>query len=153
MKAKRIVRWALLAFVAVSIGVAVIKESIARPSSLDTDSARDGDNVVVYYMHTTFRCATCNRVESTAEKLIRAEFAEALNDGHVKWASVDFQEHEDLAVRYEVGGNMIVVVRFKDGKEVDRRRLANVMDLAVDDKWNEIEDGVRQAVRACLGGE
>jgi len=149
MKAKIIARWVLLTFVAVSIGVAVIKETAL--SGAQTVVAFNG--VVVYYMHTTFRCATCNRVESTAEKLIRAEFAEALNDGRLQWESVDFQEHEDLAVRYEVGGNMIVVVRFKDGKEIDRRRLANVMDLAIEDKWTEIEDGVRKAVGACLGGE
>jgi len=153
MKTKRIVSGVLLAFVAVSIAVAVIKETVARPRALDTDTTVKGDNVVVYYLHTTFRCVTCNRVETTAEKLIRAEFAKAITDGRLQWESVDFQEHDDIAVRYEVGGNMIVVARLKDGKEVGSTRLTNVMDLAIDDNWTQLEDDVRTAVRAALEGE
>ena len=151
MGAKRIVRGVLLAFVAVSIAVAVIKESTARSSSVAPGTV-DGDGVIVYYMHTTFRCATCNRVEATADKLIRGEFAEPLTNGRLQWVSVDYQQYEEMAVRYEIGGNMIVVVRLKDGKEVQRTRLANVMDLAIAGKWDQLENDVRQAVRACLAG-
>ena len=152
MKAKGIVSGVLLAFVAVSIAVAVIKETVARPAP-DADIAGKGDTVVVYYLHTTFRCATCNRVEATAEKLIRAEFATAIDDGRLVWKSVDFQEHDDMAVRYEVGGNMIVVARMKDGKEVGATRLTNVMDLAIDDNWTQLADDVRSAVGAALEGK
>ena len=150
MKAKRIVCGVLLAFVFISICVAIAKEMII--SSVVEASPPRGDRVVVYYMHASFRCVTCNRVEATADKLIRSEFDTQLNDGRLQWMAVNFQENEALADLYEVSGNMIVVVRFKDDKEVDRRRLADVMDLAVDGKWDRIEARVRQAIGACLAG-
>lgn len=151
MKAKRIVRGVLLGFVAISIGFAIAKEFVVTSAQLAEPPS--GDRTVVFYMHATFRCATCNRVESTAQTLIATEFSGPVNDGSLEWVPVDFQQNEELADRYTVSGNMIVVVRFKDGKEVCRKRLANVMDLAVDGKWDRIRTDLRQAVSTCLAGE
>ena len=150
MKAKRIVRGVLLAFVFISIYFAIAKEMTVSP--VQVPEPPRGDDVVVYYMHASFRCATCNRLEATADKLIRTEFAAQLDDGRLQWMPVNFQEDDELARRYQVSGNMIVVVRFKDGEEVDCRRLADVMDLAADGKWDRIEAQVRQAIGACLAG-
>ena len=151
MKAKRIVSGVLLGFVAVSIGFAIAKEFRVSPAPVAKPA--DGDRTVVYYMHASFRCATCNRIESTAETLLRTEFAGPLDDGRLQWTPVDFQQNEELAYLYAVSRNMIVVVRFKDGKEVCRERLAHVMDMAVDGDWDQIRTDVRQAVSACLAGE
>ena len=151
MKAKRIVRGVLLAFVFISIGFALAREMIVSPVPVPEPPKGD-DEVVVYYMHASIRCAPCNRLEATVDTLIGTEFAAPLNSGRLQWLAVDFQQNEALADLYEVSGPMIVVVRFKDGEEVDRKRLTDVMDLAADDKWDRIEDRVRQAIGACLAG-
>ena len=152
MKARKIIGKLLLGFVLISIGFAIGKE-VTRARMLShadaaPTAAGERDKVVVYYMHATFRCVTCNLVESMGEELVRTEFADAVKAGKLEWREVNFQQNEQLAVRYKVGGNMIIVARFKDGKEVAHRRLDRVMELA--NKRNEYMSYVRGGVSEML---
>lgn len=154
MKAKRILSKLLLALVLVSIGVAIGKEmgaSQGEPmasTSSDPSSVQVERKVVVYYLHSSFRCVTCNAVESMADELMRTEFADDLKSGRLEWKPVDYLQDEELADRYNVGGNMIVVVRFVGDKEVEARRLDKVMDLVRDRA--RFLDYVRSAVSELL---
>ena len=154
MKAKGILSKFLLAFVLVSIGVAIGKEmaaSCSKPTIPTTSapSATQGEQrVVVYYLHSSFRCVTCNAVESMTDELMRTEFADALKSGRLEWKRVDYLQDEQLAERYNVAGNMIVVARFLGDREVEVRRLDKVMDLAGDRA--RFLDYVRAAVSELL---
>ena len=151
MKAKKIIGRLLLAFVLVSIGFAIGKEverSRVATQAQASPATVGEDKVIVYYMHATFRCVTCNMVESMGEELVRTEFAEFVRAGQLEWRPVDYQENDELARHYNVGGNMIVVAKFRDGKEVESRRLDRVMELA--GRRDEFLDYVRSAIRACL---
>lgn len=156
MKAKKIIGKLLMAFVLVSIGFAVGKEvekgRAGASASPAVPAPGDGqDKTIVYYMHASFRCVTCNRVESMGAELVRSEFADAVRDGRMEWKAVNYQENDDLANRYKVGGNMIVVVRFRGGKEVASRRLDRVMELA--NKRGEFMPYVRNGIQAVLEGK
>jgi hypothetical protein len=153
MKAKRIVGNLLFGFVLVTVGFAIGKEveknrSAARTPETSPAGATGEDKVIVYYMHATLRCLTCNMVESMGEELVRTEFADAVKDGRLEWKAVDYQENDTLAKHYNVGGSMIVVVRFHDGKEVEGRRLDRVMELA--GSRDEFMGYVRDAIRDLL---
>ncbi len=154
MKAKKIIGRLLLAFVLISIGFVLGKETaqrrLAGPAKDAPADAAGGDKVVVYYLHATFRCVTCNLIESMGEELVRTEFAEAVRASRLEWRAVNFQEDDELATRYQVGGNLIVVARFRDGKEVESRRLDRVMELA--GKREEFQAYVRAAIRELLEG-
>jgi len=156
MKAKKTIGKLLLGFVLISIGVAIGKEmgasqgeSMASTSS-DPSSMRGEPKVVVYYLHSSFRCVTCNAVESMTDELMRTEFADDLKSGRLEWKRVDYLQDEQLAERYNVGGNMIVVARFLGDKEVEAKRLDKVMDLAGDPA--RFLDYVRAAVSELLKG-
>jgi len=101
-------------------------------------------------MHASFRCVTCNLIESTADELIRTEFSDAVKAARLEWKPVDFQENEQLAKRYNVGGNMIIVARFRDGKEVAHKRLDRVMELVGrrDEFLSYVRDGIREMLEA-----
>jgi len=153
MKAKKIVGNLLLAFVLVSVGFAIGKEveknrSSARTVEASPAAATGEDKVIVYYMHATFRCLTCNMIESMGEELVRTQFADAVKDGRLEWKAVDYQENDTLAKHYNVGGSMIVVARFRDGKEVESQRLDRVMELA--GKRTEFVAYVRGAIQNLL---
>ena len=152
MKAKKIIGRLLLAFVLVSVGFAIGKETTRR--RMLSDSAESGvadvaDGVVAYYMHAKFRCRTCNLVESMGKELVATEFADAVKDGRLTWRDVNFQENEKLASRYSVGGNMIIVAKFENGEETARKRLDRVMELA--NKREEYMIYVRQGIVELLG--
>jgi len=153
MKAGKIIGKLLLGFVLISIGFAIGKEVTRARMPSHTDAAPTAagegrDKVVVYYMHATFRCVTCNLVESMGAELVRTEFADAVKASRLEWREVNFQQNEQLAVRYKVGGNMIIVARFQDGKEVAHKRLDRVMELA--NKRDEYMSYVRGGVSEML---
>ena len=153
MKAKKIIGKLLLGFVLISIGFAIGKETtrnrmVAQAEAAAPIAAPGQDKVIVYYMHATFRCVTCNLVESMGEELVRTEFADAVKAGRLEWRDVNFQQNEQLAVRYKIGGNMIIVAKFQDGKEVAHKRLDHVMELA--NKRNEYMNYVRGGINEML---
>ena len=155
MTARKIIGRLLLAFVLVSVGYAIGRETAPTPASAplplavaESPGAAGESRVVVYYLHSTFRCMTCNLIESTTEELIRTEFAEAVKAGRLEWKPVDYLQNEFLADRYNVSGNLIVVARFKDGREAAARRLERVMELVHDRE--AFLRYVRQAIEESL---
>jgi len=155
--AKKLVARLLLAFVLVSIGFAVGKEVTLRSVQANradgaaaAEPAERGDRVIVYYMHATIRCVTCNTIETMAGKLVDSAFAEAKRAGKLAWKDVDFQENEDLAKRYDVVSSCIVVVHQQDGKDVAFKRLDDVWLLT--DKPQEFNEYVAKAILAYLRG-
>jgi hypothetical protein len=167
MRARKILGRLLTAFVLVSIGFALGKETTRRsrgpspappepaagtqPAARPAEGAPPGpDKVIVYYMHATLRCFTCNRMESLAESLVKTDFAEALAQGRLEWRTADFQEQHALAGRYGVGTSTVVVVKVRGGREVGFKRL--------DEVWTKVNDAnefvryVGGAIREMLGG-
>ena len=146
-----VVRTILLAFVLVSIGFALGKEVTLRrlPATGSTASVTEGDKVVVYYLHTTFRCVTCNEIERLAKALVETEFAEDLSAGRIEWREVNFQQDDALAKRYEVVSSCVVVATRSGGKETGFQRL--------DEVWTRFKDPadfnayVGEAIRKGLG--
>ena len=150
MTVRRIVSAVLVAFALVSLALAVWGEVRAKPRA-DAQAAAIGaapgeDKTVVYYLHGTFRCPACNTVEAVGEEIVKTEFADAVAAGAMEWRPVNYQENDLLAERYKVSGNMIVVARFEDGREVETRRLDRVMELSGDRQ--ELAEYIRAGIRS-----
>ena len=156
MKLKKVVANLLMAFVLVSIGFAMGKQT-ARQSGDQPDTANapasqpapGPHKVVVYYMHATFRCPTCNGAEARTEKLVHGRFGRSVMAGRLEWKPTNFQQNEDLASRYDVIGPMVVVVRRQGDKDVEYKRLERVLELA--SRPEEFDKYVGDAIRASLG--
>ena len=162
-KAKNITRSVLLAFVLVSIGFVLGKEMTARrqtpatgpesPASVATSDkpVATSDKVVVYYLHTTFRCVTCNEIERLTKALVETEFADDLAAGRIQWREANFQQDESVAKRYEVVSSCVVVANIQGGTERGFQRL--------DDVWTRYQDPadfngyVGGAIRKYLTGK
>lgn len=137
MDAKKIPANVLLGFVLISIGFALGKETATRSARTATATAaapaatqaRAPDKVIVYYMHQTFRCVTCNQIEAAAADLVRTAFAKELADGIVEWRLENFQENEELARRYNVASSSVVVVQIRNGQETAHQTLDKVWTL------------------------
>jgi hypothetical protein len=147
---------ALLGFVLITIGFAIGKEVTLRqkaPSvSFDHAPASAGpEKLIVYYMHATVRCVTCNTIEKMAHAIVQRDFARELQDGRLDWQVVNYQEREDLAKRYNVASNGVVLVKLKDGKDLRAQVLKDVWVL-VDDK-PKFEQYVAEAIHAELAPE
>ncbi len=156
MNAKTILKHAMLIFVWISVGFAVGREFPRQGAVLPADSgqapaagtALKPDRAVVYYFHGTKRCEGCNLVEQYAREVIDTQFADALRDGRLEWQSLDYTQQRELARRYEVAGNMIVVIPRRAGGDGEAYRLDDIM-LRRHDKA-DFFDYVGWAIRGCL---
>lgn len=154
MKAKKVIGKLLTAFLLLSVGVAVGKEMALRsmPTAQMPPAATTGGEVIVYYMH-GIPCITCTFIETTAEKVVHEDFSKIVKSGKMKFVSLNYLEPENsaLADKYNVGENMVIAVRFEDGKEVTRARMDKVMELASDAEG--LQDYLRKGIASVLKGD
>ncbi len=132
----------LLAFVLVSIGFVLGKHSVrqtstpVQPPPADAEALASSDELPVklrvYYLHATFRCATCNTIEKMTRDLLDQQFGDALADGRIQWQEADFQENEALAKQFDVIASCVVVARMRGETVVDYKRL--------DEVWTMLQD-------------
>ena len=154
-RTQRIVKNLLLAFVLVSIGFALGKHS-ARQSSASARLASTGADggqelpvrLRVYYLHATFRCATCNAIEKLTRDLLDQQFSKAMADGRIEWQEADFQQDEALARRFEVIASCVVVAKVRGENVLDYQRLDKVWTLLSD--VPQFNAYVSDAIRAYL---
>ncbi len=157
MKLKKTISNLLLAFVLVTIGFAIGKEVTLRSArrsqvrgSPATAPATAGDRTIVYYLHPTMHCVTCNAMERMTRKVIERNFADLVRQGQIEWRSEDFQENERLARKHNVASSTVVLVRIRGGQEISARRLDEVWNLA--GKPAAFQSYVRQAISEFAQG-
>ena len=150
-RAKNILTKVLLAFVLISIGFAMGKHSVRSDSSLADQPAAQGDYVAVYYMHSTFRCVTCNTIEKMTKNLLDKSYHEHLADGRIRWQDVDFQENEALAKQFEIVSSCVVVAQIEKGKVTGFKRLDEVWTLMK--KPDQFRRYIGDAINSYLGSD
>lgn len=129
---KKILTNSLLAFVLVSIGFAAGKRMADQSADAKTLLPATGRHVVVYYLHATVRCVTCNTIEKMTRELLDNFYHQELADGTIQWIEADFQKHGDLAKQFKVVSSCVVVADVQDGTVVEYNRLDDVWTLMKD---------------------
>ena len=106
--------------------------------------------VAVYYFHNTVRCATCLRMEDFSGFAIQAGFPDELKSGQIEWRVVDMQtpENKHFVEEFRIHMSSLVIVRFKDGKQVEWRNLEKIWDHVGD--MNDFVKYVQSNVKAFL---
>ncbi len=75
-------------------------------------------NVVeVLYFHGKQRCPTCRAIEKEAEDVVCTTFADEVRKGTLVFRSLDIDENEALADKYQVTWSSLVIVDYGEGKE------------------------------------
>ncbi|MBU1107115.1 MAG: hypothetical protein KKB51_10640 [Candidatus Riflebacteria bacterium] len=154
-KHKKLITNLLLAFVLVSIGFALGKHSVvAKTVNSNMTAASNGGRttadrlVKIFYMHATFRCITCNSIESKAKQLVEHDFANAWSSKKILWEEVNFQENEVLAKKFDVAASCVVVAVVQGNDILEFNRLDDVWPLL--EKPAEFDAYIRDAVKKAL---
>ena len=155
MTARKAISLLLLAFVLVTVGFILGKETTLRSQQRAVTrgaaaSQPAGDKVIVYSMHQTYPCVTCTAIEKLTDQLLKTQFASELQSGQLEFRQEDFQKNEELAKRYDLASSTVVVVQMRGGREVRHKRLDDVWTaISNADKFNTYVGG---AIREFLGG-
>ena len=138
MKPKTLVTIGLLAFVCVSVVVALRGGGSGEdtgPNDANTVSVEEtvtiDSGVVVYYFHRTARCVTCNSIEAYTRQVVDSAFSEPQSEGTMQLVSVNYEtaENEHFVQDFQLASNSVVLVRLADGKVADWKNLDRIWDL------------------------
>jgi len=90
-----------------------------------------GQKVIAYYFHVTVRCVTCRTIEEYAKEAVERGFSEELKKGMVEWRPVNVQllENRHFIKDYRLYTRSLVLVKVRDGKQVEWRNLEKVWEL------------------------
>lgn len=155
-KHKKLITNLLLAFVLITIGFSLGKHNALPKVAVNGDTTlasnsklADGKKVVkIFYMHSTFRCVTCNGIESRAREIVEKDFAEAKNNDTILWEDVNFQENELLARQFDVVASCIVVSVMQNNEIIEFEKLDEVWTLI--EKPAEFDAYVKAALNKAL---
>jgi hypothetical protein len=145
----------LLAFVLVSIGFAMGRHSV-KSKEAELPGMTDKSVIHVYYLHSTFRCTTCNTIEKMTKEFLDGNYKSELASGKMIFTEIDFQQNEQIAKRFGVVASCVVVAAEKDGKTVAFKRLDEVWTkMKTPDEFDKYIAAAITAMRAELasGGE
>ncbi len=124
---KHILTKGLVAFALVSIGFALGKHATRQTAAPEAPQpAASGRQIAVYYLHSTFRCVTCNTIESMTRELLDSVYSKELADGTIRWIEADFMQDTALARQFEIAASCVVVADMQDGTVRDYKRLDEV---------------------------
>ncbi|MFW5870288.1 MAG: nitrophenyl compound nitroreductase subunit ArsF family protein [Candidatus Sumerlaeota bacterium] len=166
MKYRQYISRGLLAFVLITIGFSLGRQTAPSSSQGPGTQAEAGDSrtpdaaseekIVVYSAHMTFRCWECNQIEALTEELLNKEFSEEMEVGMIEYRTVDYMQDTEFAGRYNIASSTLVVARFDGDQPVDFERLDEVWTKSR--KPEEFKAYVRSAIEAQLdqaeaGGE
>ncbi len=109
--------------------------------------------VVAYYFHTSYRCASCRKIEAYATEAVVAGFPGELKDGRLVWRIVNVEEkgNEHFVNDYQLFTKSVILIDERDGQQKSWKNLAKVWEL-LGDKERFLRY-VRAEARAYLTAE
>ena len=124
-------------------------DAVGAPTN-QTIGIPESKRVAVYYFHNTVRCATCLRMEDFSGFAIQAGFPDELKSGQIEWRVVNMQmpENKHFVEKFRIHMSSLVIVRFKDEKQVEWRNLEKIWDHVGD--MNDFVKYVQSNVKAFL---
>jgi hypothetical protein len=151
MKPKVLVKAALLIFVFGSLAFLAVKEArlwtapsgvaaqgqqavMGTPTHATPVTRPQAKKIIAYYFHTTYRCVTCRRIEAYSKEAIDSSFARELADGKLEFRLVNIQqpENQHFIQDFKLFTKSLVLVRMKDGSQVEWTNLERVWELSGD---------------------
>ena len=155
MKPRMIVTMLLVAFVMVSVTVFIVKETrnaadtagadeatanppaqVSKKMELEIPVAPDANVDIVYYFMTAQRCPSCIKIESFTRDAIQENFEDALRSHRLIWRmlAVDTPENNHFVKEFQLYTKSVVLVKIREGKEVEWKNLEQVWNLLGDEK-------------------
>ena len=171
MTAKKIIKAALLVFVASSMVFLAYKEfhpgqkdgnqAMTGAIAMETKTAltpetgavhqKQAHQVIAYYFHTTYRCPTCLKIEEYTKQAIKEGFPAQLKDGSLVWKTLNVEEkgNEHFIKDYQLFSKAVVVVDMKDGRQVQWKNLKDIWQLV--GKKDTFTRYIKDEVQSYLG--
>ncbi len=108
--------------------------------------------LVVYYLHGTFRCPSCNKIEHLTKEAVEQGFADQIKKGRVELKVLNIEESGNVhfVQDYKLYTKSVILSDLRDGKEAKWKNLDQVwMLLGNEGKFIEY---IQKEVKTYLEG-
>ena len=146
-KLQKLISGVLLIFAIISIGY-MLGKNVAEKQYVIADETLGGNYITVYYLHSTFRCETCNTIESMTKKLLDTNYSSEIKNTAIVWQEIDFMKNHDIAKQFDVAASCVVVAMINQGKVQDFQRLDEVWTLMANP--SEFNEYISEAIDIYL---
>lgn len=127
-------------------------QSAAAPASAPESVSPETSTITVkaYYFHGERRCKTCLAIEANTRETIEKGYPEELAQGQLSWLSVDIDQKDNkhFEKEFDLMFSSVILVKFRDGKQVEWKNLQKVWELV----WDKpaFEDYIRNEIKSYL---
>lgn len=92
------------------------------------------NRIVVYYFHTTYRCASCKKIEAYTEEAVKDAFGEEIRKGRLVWRMINTDEkvNKHFLKDYQLYTKSVIVAEEISGKQERWKNLPKVWELLGD---------------------
>lgn len=117
---RNILKWLLLAFVAVTVLTQIAKSF----RTVEETTFADGKHLV--FFHAKVRCPTCTTMERLVKETLDADFKDKIQSGVFKFRVLDYESPESKRIveKYKIATATVLLFEQKEEKPVDGRNLA-----------------------------
>ncbi len=140
---KQILSQRILAIIVVLLASLSLANAETPVASGNKTIETPDSEIIAYYFHGNFRCATCKKLEAYSKEAITKGFVDELQSGQLKWRLVntDEKENKHYTEDFQLVTKSVVLVEYRDGKVERFKNLKLVWQLVGD------EDGFIRYVR------
>jgi hypothetical protein len=122
----------------------------SKPAGISIRDNKSAVSVKTYYFHGTRRCKTCLAIESNAKKALETGFSEEMTQEVITWEAIDTDQKENkhYQKRFDLMFSSLILVKLKDGQQVEWKNLQKVWELV----WDKpaFEEYVQKEMKAYL---
>lgn len=124
----------------------------ADSSAVTASEIKEQKKLVVYYLHGTFRCQSCNTIERLTKIAVETGFKEQLKNGRVEIRVINVEEkgNEHFVNDYKLYTKSVILSDLKNGKEGKWKNLDQVWTLLHDE--GKFIEYIQKEVKSFLEG-
>jgi cell division protein YceG involved in septum cleavage len=99
------------------------------------NNTQNSRQLIVYYLHGTFRCPSCNTIERLTKQAVEQGFADQISKGRIQLKILNIEEpgNEHFVLDYKLYTKSVILSDLKDDKEVQWKNLEKVWTLLHDE--------------------
>ena len=115
-----------------AVGVLLLALCAGWPARAeDAAPAGKATKIIAYYLHGTFRCPTCMKLESYTREAIEESFKDELKDGSIEWRVVNTDEGDNghFVKDFKLETKSVVLVAMKGDRQLRWKNLDKIWDL------------------------
>jgi hypothetical protein len=115
--------------------VNTVKSIPGTDTAVIKNNTQDSRQLIVYYLHGTFRCPSCNTIERLTRQAVEQGFAEQIRQGRIQLKILNVEEpgNEHFVQDYKLYTKSVILSDLKNGKEVQWKNLEKVWTLLHDE--------------------